>query len=69
LATITPRTGGGETNDTDKLEDIERKTILRTLREHGFNRTESAKALGISRRTLVYKVQRLRESGFPVDAE
>jgi len=32
-----------------------------------FNRTETAKALAISRRALTYKVQRLRELGFPVD--
>ena len=43
--------------------------ILRGLREHDFNRTETAKALGISRRTLVYKIQRLRELGLAVDAE
>ena len=58
-----------EMNDTGKLEDIERQTILRALREHGFNRTETAKALGISRRTLVYRLQHLRSLGLPVDAE
>jgi DNA-binding NtrC family response regulator len=36
-------------------------------RKNGFNRTETAKALGISRRTLVYKLQRLRALGYEVD--
>jgi DNA-binding NtrC family response regulator len=50
------------------LEEIERQTILQTLRKHEFNRTETAKTLGISRRALLYKLQRLRELGHPVDA-
>ena len=56
-------------HDTEKLEDIERQTILRALKEHEFNRTETAKALGISRRTLVYRLQHFRALGLPVDAE
>ena len=52
---------------TDRLEDIERQAILQALRDHHFNRTEAAKALGISRRALTYKTQRLRELGFSVD--
>ncbi len=59
---------GVEAADSGKLEEVERQMILRGLREHGFNRTETAKALGISRRTLVYKIQRLRELGLTVDA-
>ncbi|MCX7886338.1 MAG: sigma-54 dependent transcriptional regulator [Verrucomicrobiae bacterium] len=47
-----------------QLEEIERETILRTLREHRFNRTETARALGISRRALLYKLQRLRQLGY-----
>ncbi len=58
-----------EANDTGKLEDVERQTILRALREHDFNRTETAKALGISRRTLVYRIQHFRSLGLPVDPE
>jgi len=56
-------------HDTEKLEDIERETILRSLKEHDFNRTETAKALGISRRTLVYRLQHFRALGLPVDPE
>jgi DNA-binding NtrC family response regulator len=51
----------------EDLEEIERQAILQALRKHGFNRTETAKALGISRRALVYKLQRFRELGFEVD--
>jgi DNA-binding NtrC family response regulator len=50
------------------LGDIERQAIFATLRKCGFNRTETAKALGISRRALIYKLQRFREMGFQVDA-
>ncbi len=49
------------------LDEIERAAILQALREHQFNRTETAKALGISRRALLYKLQRYRELGFEVD--
>ena len=46
------------------LDEMERHAILAALRQHGFNRTETAKALGISRRALLYKLQRLRQLGF-----
>jgi DNA-binding NtrC family response regulator len=49
--------------DEHRLEEIERQAILEALRKHDFNRTETAKALGISRRALLYKIQRLRELG------
>ncbi len=55
------------TLQASRLEDLEREAILLALREHRFNRTETAKALGLSRRALLYKVHRLRELGFPVD--
>jgi DNA-binding NtrC family response regulator len=47
-----------------QLEEVERQAILQALRQHRFNRTETAKALGISRRALLYKLQRLRELGY-----
>lgn len=52
--------------DAQRLEEIERHAILQALREHQDNRTETAKALGISRRALIYKLQRWREQGFEV---
>jgi len=53
--------------DEQRLEEIERQAVLEALRKHDFNRTETAKALGISRRALLYKLQRLREMGCEVD--
>lgn len=50
-----------------RLEDIKRQAIFDTLKLHGFNRTETARALGISRRALLYRLQSLREQGCEVD--
>jgi two-component system response regulator AtoC len=51
------------------MDDIEREAILSALQTHDYNRTETARALGISRRALTYKLRHYREQGFPVDAE
>jgi two-component system response regulator AtoC len=53
--------------DAERLGEIERQAIFQALRKHDFNRTETAKALGISRRALIYKLQRFRELGYKVD--
>ena len=50
--------------DAQTMDEIERHAILAALRQHKSNRTETAKALGISRRALLYKLQRLRQQGF-----
>jgi transcriptional regulator with PAS, ATPase and Fis domain len=50
--------------DTQTMDEIERHAILAALQQHKSNRTETAKALGISRRALLYKLQRLRQQGF-----
>jgi two-component system response regulator AtoC len=55
------------TGDAGRLEEVERQAILEALTRHQFNRTETARHLGISRRALLYKIQRLRNQGFPVD--
>jgi two-component system, NtrC family, response regulator HydG len=52
----------------EDLGEIERLAIFEALRKHDFNRTETAKALGISRRALIYKLQRFRELGYEVDS-
>jgi transcriptional regulator with PAS, ATPase and Fis domain len=54
--------------EAERLGEVERQAIFQALRKHDFNRTETAKALGISRRALIYKLQRFRELGFDVDA-
>jgi len=56
--------GPGALIDAQQLDEIERHAILAALAQHKSNRTETAKALGISRRTLLYKLQRLRQQGF-----
>jgi DNA-binding NtrC family response regulator len=56
-----------EAQDAQRLAEIERQAIFQALRKHDFNRTETAKALGISRRALIYKLQRFREEGYAVD--
>jgi DNA-binding NtrC family response regulator len=58
---------GKEPTDAGRLDEIERAAVLEALRKNDFNRTETAKALGISRRALLYKLQRLREQGYEVD--
>lgn len=63
-ATLTPSSASARS-----LEEIELEAISKALHEHEFNRTETARALGISRRTLVYKLQRLRALGYKVDPD
>jgi two-component system response regulator HydG len=57
----------GPIADPERLGEVERQAIFQALRNHDFNRTETAKALGISRRALIYKLQRFRELGYQVD--
>lgn len=51
----------------EKLEDQEKHAILDALRKHRFNRSETARALGISRRTLLYKLQKWKSMGEQID--
>ncbi len=44
-----------------KLEDVERQLILATLRRTRFNRTKSARLLGIGIRTLQRKLKQYAE--------
>ncbi|MEM9413849.1 MAG: response regulator [Planctomycetota bacterium] len=45
------------------LEELERHHILQTLARHDGNRRETAEALGISLRTLYYRLNRYQEEG------
>jgi DNA-binding NtrC family response regulator len=58
-----------ETPSGKLMEDVERAVILKTLREKNFNRTETARTLGISRRALLYKLKRLRQEGHDLGPE
>jgi DNA-binding NtrC family response regulator len=69
LADPTTSAAPAEAVDAERLGEIERQAIFQALRKHEFNRTETAKALGISRRALLYKLQRFRELGYQVDSE
>jgi len=42
---------------TLRLDELEREAILNALKEAGGNRTRAAEILGISRRTLIYKLR------------
>jgi DNA-binding NtrC family response regulator len=56
--------GSAPADDTDdaRLAQVERATILATLQECQGNRTQAAKKLGISRRTLLYKLRAMESS-------
>jgi two-component system, response regulator RegA len=49
------------------LEDVERGHIISALRRNEGNRTATAQELGISRRTLQYKLSEYQKQGFAVD--
>ena len=49
-----------------RMEEIERAVILQTLRENDYNRTQTAHALGISRRALLYKLRRFADEGHDI---
>jgi two-component system response regulator HydG len=70
------RSGAGapaeEPRAETRLDEIEREAILKALRKNNYNRTETAKELAISRRALIYKLQRMRSLGQaigPIDPE
>ncbi len=48
------------------MKDLEREHILNTLRELGGSRKKAVEKLGISERTLRYKLQQYREEGYDV---
>lgn len=60
-ATMAPR------NDNLSMRDLEREHILRTLAEVNGSRKKAIELLGISERTLRYKLQQYREEGFYQD--
>lgn len=67
--TATQQNAAAVSSETRSLEEIELEAIVKALQEHQYNRSETARALGISRRTLVYKLHRLRALGYKVDPD
>jgi DNA-binding NtrC family response regulator len=60
--------GGDDENGSPRtLEEVEREHILSTLQRHDGNRTATAAELGISRRTLYYKLTEYQKQGFAVE--
>jgi two-component system response regulator FlrC len=53
-----------EEKKVDNIRDLEREHILRTLAEVGGSRKLTIERLGISERTLRYKLQQYRDEGF-----
>ncbi|OSI11857.1 sigma-54-dependent transcriptional regulator [Neisseria canis] len=49
----------GQTQIQDYLDEVERSIILQALQETRFNRTQAAKLLGISFRSMRYRMERL----------
>ena len=56
--------GGKELPRPANMKDLEREHILQVLREVGGSRKRAVERLGISERTLRYKLQQYREEGF-----
>jgi DNA-binding NtrC family response regulator len=58
--------GASDMPASKTLEELEQFSLLQALEEHGGNRSETAKALGIARRTLLYKLKALEDAGVVV---
>src|SRR5688572_15905387 len=58
---------GGDKAPTRTLEEVEREHILATLARNDGNRTATAAELGISRRTLYYKLEGYQKQGFAIE--
>ena len=56
--TVAELEGGGGTLD-DQLNRLERQLILDALGKTGFNRTAAARLLGVTFRSLRYRIERL----------
>ena len=48
----------GETGAISKLDEIERRSVINALEATGWNQSQAARVLGISRRGLIYKLER-----------
>jgi len=56
---IRPPSASSNPPALETLDEVERDFILRTLRNHGFNRAATARQLGIHRSTLYRKIRKL----------
>ncbi|MEJ7603466.1 MAG: sigma 54-interacting transcriptional regulator [Kofleriaceae bacterium] len=58
-ARMLPSTAGFGDHLRDQLADLEREAIVEALTQSNHNQTKTAQRLGISRRALIYKMERL----------
>ncbi len=56
-----------EAGETATLEQYERQHIIEALKRHGGNRSETAAELGISLRTLYYRLAEYQRQGYEVE--
>jgi two-component system response regulator FlrC len=61
---VEPLISAENANKTENMKDLEREHILKALAEAGGSRKLAIERLGISERTLRYKLQQYREEGF-----
>ncbi|HJV26677.1 MAG TPA: sigma-54 dependent transcriptional regulator [Aromatoleum sp.] len=66
IAAPTPSGSAPEAARSANMKDLEREHILSTLRSVGGSRKRAVEQLGISERTLRYKLQQYRDEGFEV---
>jgi two-component system response regulator AtoC len=52
----------------DRVADVERAAIVAALEEHGWNQTHAAQRLGLSRRALIYKMEKYGLKPAPASA-
>jgi DNA-binding NtrC family response regulator len=67
IPTPEPEPTTTDSTDATTLADAEYRHIVQILRQHNGNRTAAAEELGISRRTLHYRLAEYRERGLDVD--
>jgi two-component system, response regulator FlrC len=66
LAPAVPEVGAAkpDAQRADSIRDLEREHILETLAAVGGSRKQAVERLGISERTLRYKLKQYKEEGF-----
>lgn len=58
-----PALAGSDAGRSANMKDLEREHILQVLKEVGGSRKRAVEQLGISERTLRYKLQQYRQEG------
>jgi DNA-binding NtrC family response regulator len=69
IAAAAGAAGAGAPSVRDQLADVERAAIVAALEACGGNQTHAAKQLGLSRRALIYKMERHGLKALPASAQ